>query len=273
VKKPALVIFLILAILSSLIIFRNGPVATTKAEDQQVILPSIDEPSLSSTINAILAETDLDTGVAITDLQTHKTYTYGEPASYIAASTTKLLTASLFLHQVELGKASMNDKIDGLPAAQQLKALIVDSDNSAWTGFNDELTRSGLAAYAKSLGLNTYKVADNTITVKDVASLLTQLYNKELLNKEHTDLLLSYMQNASEDQYIPAVVPASATVYHKAGWLEDRMHDTAIIKDGDRSYVLVIFSKDMSGSYSVDEGLNVFHAITKATVATFFPKP
>jgi hypothetical protein len=59
-------------------------------------------------------------------------------------------------------------------------------------------------------------------------------------------------------------------VYHKVGYLADRLHDAAIIKRGDRSYVLVIFSK-ASGNYNFTRGASLFGSITESTLKVFFP--
>ena len=109
------------------------------------------------------------------------------------------------------------------------------------------------------------------MTATDISSLLTKLHDVKLLNTSNTRLLLSYMKDADSDysQYIVAAVPSGVTVYHKVGWLSDRVHDAAIITDGTHSYVLVIFTKANDGNYNETAGEQVFHQLTQITDQTF----
>lgn len=231
---------------------------------------SLDDAALGGDIQAIMSEnSDLDLSVSITDLQTGKSYHYGETASYTAASIGKLVTATSYLYMVEMGQASLDDKVGGVNARSQLTKLIVESDNDAWEALNDVVTHDGLKSYAASIGMTTYTPNDNIMTSDDIALLLTKLASQKLLNTEGTDFLLSLMKDASMRSYIVAAVPDGTDVYHKVGYLEDRLHDASIIKRGDRSYVLVIFSKS-SGSYDFSRGATIFGDITKATLHAFF---
>jgi hypothetical protein len=54
------------------------------------------------------------------------------------------------------------------------------------------------------------------------------------------------------------------------GRLDDRVRDAAIIDGGKHPYVLVFFTKDMSGDYDADVGHRVFADITKATTKAIF---
>ena len=80
------------------------------------------------------------------------------------------------------------------------------------------------------------------MTPSDDALLLKQLAAGKLLNSTNTQTLLSYMQNTNNDDMIPYAAPNGATVYHKYGQLDGYLHDTAIIKNGDRTYSLSIYT-------------------------------
>lgn len=233
---------------------------------------TIDSDTLSQEINALLDQySTMDVSVSIADISTGKTFQYGDDAGYVAASVTKLITACLYLHEVESGNASMTTVIDGTSANDLLQALIVNSDNTAWTSLNNYLGATALSNYASSIGMASYDESTNLITSQDIALLLTKLYKQQLLNSSNTNLLLSYMQQANYASYIPAAVSSSITVYHKAGVLDDRFHDAAILYDGTHAYVLVIFSKT-SGAYNATAGQALFHAISAASSQTILGK-
>lgn len=231
---------------------------------------TLNESSLKDAINNILSDnTNLDTSVSIIDLQTHKQYHWGDEASYTAASIGKLVTATAYLRNIELGKARLSDNVGQTDAKTQLTRLITKSDNTAWQQLNAAVTKQGLEKYAKSLGLNAYTSTDNTMTSSDIALLLEKLASQKLLNKEHSEFLLSLMKEADMRSYIVAAIPDNAEIYHKVGYLADRLHDAAIIKRGDRSYVLVVFSKSV-GAYDFYRGSQFFGEITKASLTAFF---
>jgi beta-lactamase class A len=230
----------------------------------------LDDTALGTGMQAIMAQnTDIDMSISVTDLQTGKKYHWGESASYTAASIGKLVTAAAYLHMVDAGQASLDDNVDGVSARTQLTKMIVESDNSAWEDLNGIVTHEGLQAYANSIGMASYIPDDNIMTSDDVALLLSKLAGQKLLTSQNTDLLLSLMKQASMRDYIVAAIPDNTDVYHKVGYLADRLHDAAIIKRGDRSYVLVIFSKS-SGNYDFSRGSDIFGSITKATLSAFF---
>lgn len=240
------------------------------ASGARASLSSAQASTMAAQINSVIvAHPELDIGIAVQDLNTGKTYTCGENEPFIAASVSKVLTATLFLHEVEQGNASLTDSVGGSTAQYQLQQLIEQSDNTAWEDFNSLLGHQELKDYANQIGLSNYDPDDNSLTVDTIATLLGKLYKQQLLNKSDTNLLLSYMQNANETEYISASIPAGVKVYHKAGWLEDRVHDAAIIDNGKHPYVLVIFTKAESGTYDTTVGQQVFASITGATTKAF----
>ncbi len=230
----------------------------------------IDRAGLDRAVEEVIdANPRLDIGVAIIDLQTHQTYHYGETASFDGASIGKLITATALLHKVEMNKLYLNDRIGDKTVEELLKAMIVDSDNDAWTKLNTNLTKPELNRYAHMLGLESYMAEDNTLTADNIALLIAKFAEQKLLNAEHNSLLLSLMKDADMRNFIVKAVPDGVNVYHKGGYLDDRLHDAAIIQKGDRSYVLVVFSKSLTGKYDYIKGSQVFGAITKATLKTF----
>lgn len=211
----------------------------------------------------------LDMSVAIVDLQTGKHYNYGDNSSFTAASVSKLITASLFLHKVELGQVDLTDTIGTDTARTALEKLLVESDNTAWHNFNALLTDEGLESYARTQGLNSYDASSNTLTTEDTARLLHRLSQGKLLNNTNTKLMLSFMKRADMRNFLVAGAPASATTYHKVGYLSDRLHDAAIIQDGDRSFILVVFTKS-GGSYDFGQGAVLFQTLAQKTSDAFF---
>jgi beta-lactamase class A len=216
---------------------------------------------------AITANSGAGVEVAATliDLDNNKEYDAGETGVvFRAASTTKVLAAIDYLHEVELGQATLTQTIDGVSAQQAIKQMIEVSDNDAWAGINDFLG-TDQQAYAASLGLSSYDFDTNTITASDEAKLLAQLYQGKLLTTAHQALLYSYLANTDSTDLIPAALPANATVYNKYGELDGNLHDAAIVSYGGHHFVLVIYTKNDDDSVDdYDSRVTLIHAITTA---------
>jgi beta-lactamase class A len=273
-----LLVLPLILVIAGVIIFKAPVFSTDSKGDHHLLAASVPTQSLkpldpvntnilSEKLNYIINQhPELQVSISFVDIKTGATLHSGVSAPYVAASTAKLLTASLYLHQTEQGAHSLQEVIEGSSAKDQLKAMIVDSDNTAWSNLNQLLGDTALNQYAGQVGLTSYSHYQNTTTSNDIATLLTELYNHRLLNAPHAKLLLSYMQNASEADFIPAAVPAGTNVYHKAGYLNDRAHDAAIIDDSQRPFALVIFTKINSGSYDFQAGEDLMHQIATTTI-------
>lgn len=229
----------------------------------------IDTSNLGASIAQITSQYPYNTSVSVIDLNSGKDIQIGDTYPFIAASTTKILTALVYLTNTEKGTSSLTNQLGGMTARKQLELAINRSDNTAWHLLNDDLGKESLSLYATQHGLTSYDPQDNKITAEDMAKLLAKLYNHELLNPENTKLLLSWMQNTSEERFIPAAVPEGITAYHKAGYLKDRVHDVAIIDNGSAPFVLVIYSKTYSGDYDYIAGQELYKQITQQVISTF----
>lgn len=242
---------------------------STKTTKQASPKRQVDTSSLETSLAQITSQYPYNTSVSVIDLNSGKHIQTGDTYPFIAASTTKILTALVYLTNTEKGTASLTNHLGGLTAKNQLELAINRSDNTAWHLLNDDLGKESLALYATQHGLTSYDPQDNKITAEDMAKLMAKLYNHELLNEENTALLLSWMKNTSEERFIPAAIPEGMTAYHKAGYLKDRVHDVAVIDNGSAPFVLVIYSKAYTGDYDYTAGQELYKQITQQVITTF----
>jgi beta-lactamase class A len=236
----------------------------TAAQRQQALA------GLGSQMNSILsANQGVDISVTVTDIRSGQSQSYGPAVSYEAASVAKLITAADYLHQVEAGTQSLLTELeDGNTASYDLKQMIVMSDNNAWQSLNDQLTLDNLGSYAQSIGINDYNLNANTLRTTDIALLLQKLYSHQLLDKSDTSLLLGNMKIANEAGFIVPAVPKDVPVYHKAGILDDRIHDAAIIADPATPIALVIFTNG-HGTGDDTARSQAIQSITKDVLAAY----
>lgn len=149
-----------------------------------------------------------------------------------------------------------------------MEQMIVVSDNDAWHYLNDDLGYSQLQAYAESIGLSSYYYGDNVISAADEAKLLADMYGRKLINEEHTQLLLSYMERANYRDLVIPVVPEYDTVYHKAGEYAGNLHDATIITNSDQTVVLTIYTYS-TYSYSKSRIAGLMQDIATPVLETF----
>lgn len=262
----------------------SGQQVTPGAEPTQVLGSSSDQPTeepfaekrqvdtsqLKDQLAAIIKQYPYNTSVSVISLNDDTLVQTGDSYPFIAASTTKLLTVITYLDGVQAGKYKLDETIDGKPASQLLQLAINKSDNDALASLNNFIKKETVAEYAKQKGVASYDPAKNTITSNDMALFMAKLYNKELLNAQYTNMLLEWMHDTSEERFIPAAVPEGMKVFHKAGYLAERVHDASVIDNGSAPFVLVIYSKTLgNAAYDYGVGQKLFKQITEQVITTF----
>lgn len=225
--------------------------------------------SLPAELLPIISQYPYTTSVSVLDINSGSLVQAGDDYPFVAASTTKLLTALAFFNQVEAGKMSLDSSINGQKAEVLLQKMINMSDNDAWRALNDTIGKPNIEAYAKQHGLSSYNAEKNTVTSNDIARLLGKMYKNELVNEKHTNKLYGWMQNTSEEQFIPPSVPKNMKLFHKAGYLNDRAHDVAIIDNGKTPLVLVIYSKSSGPNYNFTKGEQLFKQVTDQVLSRY----
>jgi beta-lactamase class A len=187
---------------------------------------------------------------------------FGNQRTYDAASISKLITAAAFLHKVDADAVTLQHQISGKSAVYWLRAMIEDSDDEAWLHLNNYLTHAYLKSYAKSIGMSTYDTETNNISAADIALLLQQLYDGDLLENRRRTLLLHFMENANYRDYIVASTPKNYSVMHKVGLTGGFLHDAAVISTNNKWLVLVVMI-DGHGTYDWHTNSSVMHDVTK----------
>ena len=247
-------------------------VTVSQAKTIKSVSNTVDYDTLTSELQSIINQrSGLFASVAVYDLDGNKEITAGTSDAFTAASTTKVLTAVYFLRQVELGNAELDQDIDGESAQTLIQQMIQNSDNDAWHDLNEFLGESNKQAYAAAIGLSSYDADDNTITASDEALLLKKMYEGKLINPAHKTLLLSYMQDTSDEDLIPAALPSSATIYHKYGYLYGELHDAGIVSYKGHTFVLVIFTNNAHEASLEDYSsrVSLFHVLTDTVVRAY----
>src|SRR6201994_1949056 len=96
--------------------------------------PAASSPSLTSLeqqLSSLVANKSADVGIAALDLNTGETVSIKGNTPFPMASTVKVAVAALYLAQVDHGRRSLDDTINGVPARQLMARMLIHSDNHA----------------------------------------------------------------------------------------------------------------------------------------------
>ncbi|MEO7601678.1 MAG: serine hydrolase, partial [Sphingomicrobium sp.] len=87
--------------------------------------------NLERQLDYMVASKGSDVGIAAIDLQTGETVALKGHTPFPMASTVKIAVAALYLSQVEHGRRSLDDQIDGVSARSLMSRMMIRSDNRA----------------------------------------------------------------------------------------------------------------------------------------------
>lgn len=194
-----------------------------------------------------------------------QTYQYGARAKFVAASTAKILAAVAYYHLVESGSASLTAPLGGYVASFQIQQMVKYSNNESWALITAAIGYQRLREYAASIGI-TYDRTVNTLTPAEMADLLNMLYSGQLINRDHTAQLLSFMQHTNYETLIPAAVPPGTAVFHKYGLLAGNLHDASILVKANRGFIFVVYTLGRNMA-SIPARTQAIHDLTRIVVA------
>ena len=167
---------------------------------------------------------------------------------YVTASTYKLFVAYMVLKDIETGALKWEDVIvDGLNVRQCFEEMIVRSANRCALAYKARYGADTIVRKMRELGFAS--VEHNSTwwaSANDLAKYMKQLERGQLLEGESRDFLLGLLKRQVWRYGIPTGIP-SVTIADKVGFLEDYIHDIAIVYSPKGTYVLSIMTK--GGSY------------------------
>lgn len=222
-------------------------------------------PSLSSLeqqLSSLISSKSADVGIAALDLNTGETVSIKGNTPFPMASTVKVAIAALYLAQVDQGRRSLDDTINGLPVRSLMARMLIHSDNhAADILFKDVGGPSAVRDWLHDNGVTGVHV-DRTIaqllhsrrdlwdrrdsaTPMAMVDLLRRIYKAELIRPESRNYLLDLMSQCQTGRNrIKAMLPFGTPVEHKTGTLDGLADDVGFITlpDG-RRVAVAIFTR------------------------------
>jgi beta-lactamase class A len=204
------------------------------------------------------AQSELTPGLFFLNLDTGAYIDIAGSNSFSAASTIKVPVLVAFFQDVDAGKIKLDEKLVMRPdlvasesgvmqyqkpgtkfsALETADLMITISDNTATNMLIDRL--GGIAALNQrfqSWGLNQTAIrtplpdlkGTNTITPKELATLMLRVSRGELVSARSRDRLMDIMRRTSTDTLLPQGLAPGATIAHKTGDIGSVVGDVGLI--------------------------------------------
>jgi len=218
--------------------------------------------SLEQQLNYLVAGKSADVGVAALDLTTGESLSVKGNVPYPMASTVKVAVAALYLAQVDHGRRTLDQTINGTSARSLMSRMMIHSDNKATDILISNLGGpQALHSWLKDNGVRGLRVdrtiarllADernlwedlDTATPEAMVDLLKRIYRAELIQPSSRDYLLGLMaQCQTGKNRIKALLPFGTPVEHKTGTLNGLTDDVGFITMPDgRRIAVAIFAR------------------------------
>src|SRR5215210_6989502 len=214
---------------------------------------------LEQQLTGMVAGKSADVGIAALDLSTGESISIKGDTPFPMASTVKVAVAALYLAQVDHGRRSLDDTINGQSARSLMARMLIHSDNRATDILLKDLGGpTALHQWLQQNGMTGLRV-DRTIaqllsdrrdlwdhrdssTPTAMVDLLKRIYKAELITPHSRNYLLRLMAQCETGRNrMKALLPYGTGVEHKTGTLSGLADNVGFITmpDGHRIAVAI----------------------------------
>jgi beta-lactamase class A len=214
--------------------------------------------ALEQQLASMVSNKSADVGIAALDLNTGETVSIKGNTPFPMASTVKVAVAALYLAQVDHGRRSLDDTINGVSARSLMKRMLIHSDNRATDILLKDLGGpSALHDWLRQSGVTGLRV-DRTIaqllsdkrdlwdhrdssTPTAMVDLLRRIYRAELIKPQSRNYLLDLMAQCQTGKNRMKALLPGVPIEHKTGTLTGLTDDVGFITmpDGHRVAVAI----------------------------------
>ncbi|MDD2458231.1 MAG: serine hydrolase [Eubacteriales bacterium] len=219
----------------------------------------------SKPLHAVLEYLDLDVrfmGIVYQDLTTGDGFVINPDNQYRSASTAKVFVNMALYDAIDRGVYSLDQKIQyessdfesgtGILQGMDLKIpyalstladyAVIYSDNIAFNMIRRFVGRQETFDYYESIIGHPTNRTNTSMGAADAAALMNELYTSDSANFQH---MLDVMRQTQFNDMLPRFLP-QGIVAHKVGFYNTVYHDIGIVFDGDKPYILTVFSEGLT---------------------------
>jgi beta-lactamase class A len=213
---------------------------------------------LEQQLSSLVSNKSADVGIAALDLNTGETVSIKGNTPFPMASTVKVAVAALYLAQVDHGRRSLDDTINGQSARSLMARMLIHSDNHATdillkdlggpTALHDWLQQSGVSGLRVDRTISQL-LSDkrdlwdhrDSSTPTAMVDLLRRIYRAELIKPQSRNYLLDLMAQCETGKNRMKALLPGVPIEHKTGTLNGLTDDVGFITmpDGHRVAVAI----------------------------------
>jgi beta-lactamase class A len=143
------------------------------------------------------------------------------------------------------------------------RLMISQSDNTAaFILANHIIGVKNIQKQLNNWGLSQTDINENKTSNADIEILFNKILSNQVAREAMTLEMLSFMTKTDFEDRLPALLPDSATVYHKIGTEVGVIHDVGVIDIGTKKYYIGVFVGDVTD----EEGAINFISLVSKTV-------
>jgi len=248
--------------------------------------------SLEQQLNTMVAGKSADVGIAALDLNSGETVSIKGNTPFPMASTVKVAVAALYLAQVDNGRRSLDDTIDGQSARSLMRRMLVHSDNHATDilladlggprAVHDWLQANGIKGLRVDRNISDLLRSKRDLwdhrdssTPVAMVDLLKRLYKAELIKPESRNFLLDLMAQCQTGRNRMKALLPGVPIEHKTGTLDGLADDVGFITmpDGHRVAVAIFTRGGTDRPRTIAETTRVIYDGFKAIFTWPFGAP
>src|SRR5438270_5640945 len=248
--------------------------------------------SLEQQLNSMVANRSADRGIAALDLNSGETVSIKGNTPFPMASTVKVAVAALYLAQVDNGRRSLDDNINGQSARSLMARMLIHSDNIATDILLHDLGGpAAVHSWLQANGVTGLRV-DRTIsellhsrrdlwdrrdssTPVAMVDLLKRIYKAELIKPDSRNFLLNLMAQCQTGKNRMKALLPGVPVEHKTGTLDGLADDVGFMTmpDGHRVAVAIFTRGGTDRPRTIAETARVIYDGFKAIFTWPFGTP
>jgi beta-lactamase class A len=248
--------------------------------------------NLEQQLSSMVAGKSADVGIAALDLNSGETVSIKGNTAFPMASTVKVAVAALYLAQVDNGRRSLDDNINGQSARGLMRRMLVHSDNQATDilladlggprAVHDWLQANGVTGLRVDRNISELLHSKRDLwdrrdssTPMAMVDLLKRIYKAELIKPDSRNFLLDLMSQCQTGRNRMKALLPGVPIEHKTGTLDGLADDVGFLTmpDGHRVAVAIFTRGGTDRPRTIAESARVIYDGFKAIFTWPFGAP